>query len=310
MRCDNIHVLEADLERELYQKFRRYLKHIPARELRARYLALRRHLRDAEIAANEDKRLWDLPIGDYRAPTFWIRKELLTVEEFRLRGDPLPTDALVPVRTRHVMRPVSLNGKTPGGDEFLVKYGKCDHLIPMLERGAIRLSAARVFKEKENNEAQWDDELNKDDFSPGECVKITLVGTDQDLRVDGNLRYTKSIADYYLLCMSVDFCPDLITAFDGDGCVIIHNPNEFTSRLQKATRLVLPDRDFADFNVEYYDPYELEPGQRPHPVMSKALNFVYQKEHRFSWVSRCGDRPERHLDVEIGSLKDIAELVR
>jgi hypothetical protein len=308
MRFANIHTLEAELEREAYQNFHRYLQHVPIAELRARYLAIRRHSRLAEIAANADPELRKLTLGDYRNPIFWVRKELLTIEEFRLRGDVLPGDSIVPVGVSHIPRPVSLENKKPGGAEFLVKYGKCRHLVPMLEHGLIRLNAASFYKEKENNEARLDDELNKHDFMPGECVKVTdAIGT--DIPVHGNLRNTKSIADYYLLCMSNDFDAALFEAFESDGCLIIHDPEQFALRLENGTRAVLSGWDFSHFNVQYYDPYELEPDQRPHPVMSKSLNFVYQKEHRFFWVSSDADCPEPYVDVEIGSLKDIAELI-
>jgi hypothetical protein len=309
MRSSNIDKLEAELERELYEKFHRFLRHISLDELRARYLAIRRHSRLAEIAANAELELWNTPIGDYRNPLFWVRKELLTVEEFRLRGEVLPGDPIVPVGVDHVPRPVSLESKKSGGAEFLVKYAKCHHLVPMLKHGAIRLNAAGYYKEKENNEARLDDELNKHNFTLGERVKV-IGPTGEDIPVKGNLRYTKTVADYYILCMSNDFEAALFKAFESDGCLVIHDPKEFAFRLEKATRLILPDWEFGHSVIEYYDPYELESGQRVHAVMSKALNFVYQKEYRFFWVSRRGERPQEFLDVEIGSLKDIAELVR
>jgi hypothetical protein len=309
MRYANIDKLEAELEREAYQHFHRYLKHVPIQELRARYLAIRRHSRLAEIAANADPNLRNLCLGDYRNPSFWIRKELLTVEEFRLRGEILPCDSIVPVGVPQIPRPDSLKGKKPAGEDFLVRYDKWEHLRPMLQRGAIRLKAASSYKQRENNEARLDDEVNKEDFMPGEYVKVTdLFGN--DIPVIGDRRRGTSIGDFYVWCVSNDFDAALFKAFESDGCMVILDPKEFAFRLEKATRAVLPDWKFSHFNVEYYDPYELEAGQRPYPVMSKSLNFVYQKEYRFFWASGHGDRPQPFIDVQIGSLKDIAELVR
>ena len=307
MRFANIDKFEAELEREAYQHFHRYLKHVPIEALRARYLAIRRHSRLAEIAANAEPNLRNLSLGDYHNPIFWVRKELLTIEEFRLRGEILPADSIVPAGIPHIPRPDCLNGKKPGGEDFLVRYDKCEHLLPMLEFGAIRLKAASSCKGKENNEARLDDELNKDDFMPGECVKV-IDPLGKDMRAAGDLSYTRSIDDYYLLCMSNDFDPALFKPFESDGCILVLDLKEFASRLEKATRMVLPGWKFSHFNVEYYDPYELEVGQRPYPIMSKSLNFVYQKEYRFFWVPPPGQRPQRFLDVQIGSLKDISEL--
>jgi hypothetical protein len=313
MRFSNIHTLEPELEREAYEKFHRYLKHMTPAALDARYLAIRRHSRLAEIAATAHPELRNLTLGDYRNPMFWVRKELLTTEEFRLRGDVLPADSIPPIGVRSIPRPISLDGKKPGGADFLVKYGECRHLLPMLEHGAIRLNAASFYKKAENNEARLDDELSKHDFMPGECVKVSDK-SGNPIRVLGDLRYTKSIADYYLLCASNEFDPALFDAFKSEitslvGCVIIHDPKQFALRLAQAVRVLLPNWQFSHSNVEYYDPYELEPGQRPHPVMSKSISFVYQKEHRFFWVSDYGDCPAPFFDVQIGSLKDIAELV-
>lgn len=312
MRYRNIDKLEPELEREAYQIFHRYLKHVPLEELCARYLAIRRHTRLAEITAKATPDLWNLSISDHRNPMFWLRKELLTVEEYRLREEILPSDRITPVGMGHHARPVSLLGKSPGGEEFLVKYGKCRHLRPMLEHGAIRLTAASSYIKKENNEARLDDELNKHDFTPSEHVTVT-DSLGNDLPVHGNIRYTKSISDYYLLCMSNEFDAALFTAFEDDGdqvgCLIIHDPITFALRLAKASQAVISDCEFGHFNVEYYDPYELEPNQRPHPVMSKSINFAYQKEYRFFWALRQGDRPHPFVDVQLGPLEDIAELV-
>jgi len=60
---------------------------------------------ELEIAANAELSLRNLPLGDYHNPIFWVRKELLTIEEFRLRGEILPTDSIVPIGVPQIPRP-------------------------------------------------------------------------------------------------------------------------------------------------------------------------------------------------------------
>jgi hypothetical protein len=72
----------------------------------------------------------------------------------------------------------------------------------------------------------------------------------------------------------------------------------------------LPGSLFASGDVEYYDPYELEPGQKVHAVMSKDFLFASQKEYRFFFMPRNARIASGYIDVRLGSLADIGELVR
>lgn len=309
MRYRNIHELEPDLERECYAYFYQYLKHLSLLELEGRYLGIRRHLRSAEIATKANPALHMLPLGDLRSIRFWLRKELLTVEEFRLRQVPLPPRPARPVGSNATPRPASLTGKTSGGDDFLVRYGEMNFTNDMLEHGAMRIKPASAFKRREMDEARFDDELNKHDFTLGEHATVTAPSSNQSIPVLGNMRYTQSAADYYVLCMSNDFDADLFTSF-GDACLVVHDPAAFAKRLEAATAERLVGWHFNHFNIEYYDPYELEPGQKVCAVTSKNFCFAYQKEYRFFWFPPKGEQAEGHIDIQVGPLKDIAEVVQ
>src|SRR5258708_6788436 len=116
--------LEPSLEREIYALHDRYLEYLSDEELDRRYLSVRRQLRTAEIAATAEPVRWDFPLHNWAGPRYWLRKDLLTAEEFRLRRRLLPPPPGRQLPRFDRARPSSLAGKRPGGDEFLVRFGE------------------------------------------------------------------------------------------------------------------------------------------------------------------------------------------
>ena len=300
--------LEPSLEREIYATHDRYLEYISDEELDRRYLSLRRQLRAAEIAATAEPVRWDFPLHNWMGPGYWLRKELLTAEEFRLRRRLLPTlQAPHPPKFDRA-RPRSLAGKRPGGDAFLIRFGEEPHLRAMHEQGEVRLSAAAALIAKENNIARQDDELEKRRFTRGEHLRVVGPGG-MPIPVLGAARFARQARNYYFLCLSNDFDADLFADFEVDACLIIHDPETFASRLEKAAKRRLGDWLFGHFNVEYYDPYESAPGGLINTMMSKNIFFAYEKEYRFCWAppegGLCADKA---LFLNLGPLTDITEI--
>lgn len=309
MMANNLlHRFEPSLEREIYALHDRYLEYLSDEELDRRYLSVRRQLRAVEIAATAEPLRWDFPLHNWMGPRYWLRKELLTAEELRLRRRLLP-----PLQAPHLPRfdrahPGSLEGKRSGGDAFLVRFGEQAHLQAMHEHGEVRLSPAGALKAKENNVARQDDELGKHRFTRGEHLRV-VDPRGVAIPVLGAARFTRQARNYYFLCVSNDFDVDLFADFEVDACLIIHDPAAFASRLEKAAKPQLADWLSGHFNVEYYDPYESAPGELINTMMSKNIFFAYEKEYRFCWAppegASCADRP---LFLKLGPLTDITEM--
>lgn len=301
--------LEPSLERELYTVHDRYLQPLCDAALDERYLSLRSHLRLAEIAANADLPCWDLPLNNWNGPRYWLRKELLTTEEFRLRGRALPA-APPPSRSPFdPTRPPSLVGKRRGGEAFLVRFDQAKHLRNMHERGEVRLSPAASLFAEQHNAARRDDELRKHRYTRGEHLRATDPRTGQPIPILDSARFTSQTANYYFLCLSNEFDADLFTAFNVDACLIIHDPVAFADRLEGASQQRLAGWHFNHVNVEYYDAYEAAPGELLHAVISKTIDFAYEQEYRFFWAPPKGKpSADKHLLLDLGPLQDITEI--
>src|SRR5690606_23646640 len=129
------------------------------------------------------------------------------------------------------------------------------------------------------------DELNKHEFKPGDYTKITkLDGT--TIPIKGDLRRTISFPNYYVLCMSRAWDPDLCNEFGG-ACAVITDADEFAQRIDRAAREQIGnDWLFNWCPVEYFDPYEKHPKQFFDVAFSKDFRFSYQQEYRFVWLSK------------------------
>ncbi|MGV2873211.1 hypothetical protein [Colwellia sp. E150_009] len=98
-------------------------------------------------------------------------------------------------------------------------------------------------------------------------------------------------------------------ATTSDAALIIRDKKLFLNKLKSALRETLPNWQFLERNVYYYDPYDdaLEDKDKE---FWKHFAYAYQKEHR------CVLRPKYRLNkplhpiyVELGSLEDISEMV-
>ena len=91
--------------------------------------------------------------------------------------------------------------------------------------------------------------------------------------------------------------------------MIIHDPAAFADRLERASRQLLAGWHFSHVNAEYYDPYEAAPDERVNAVISKTIDFAYEREYRFFWAPPRGKPPaDKHLFLDLGPLRDITEL--
>lgn len=202
--------------------------------------------------------------------------------------------------------------QSPG--QALVKLGKRVHMRELYEAGRIRIAPARSYSDPSLNYAISDDELEFDRIMPGSEVTITFLdkqtGEPKNVKPIGDVTNTTSLAtNFYVYCMTHTLSYRLFDDFEADACVIVREPKSFCARLLDAVRVKLPH--WIDWNqaVQYIDPYLPSKGDVD-LVFSKHFRFWYQQEYRLAWLpEKCGRNSLEPIFVELGSLKQISDLV-
>src|SRR6266853_4020547 len=109
-------------------------------------------------------------------------------------------------------------------------------------------------------------------------------------RLETALRYSVTCSfthtvptDYYVYCFSDLFDFRLFDDFEGDACLVINNPKQFTDRLLCAGFQKFPDWLAQVDTVDYLDPLRTKPGTI-RPFFSKHFRYSYQTELRIVWL--------------------------
>lgn len=281
---------------ELEYATHRYLGRVRDDELRIRYDSIVRNMR---AIISQERHV--IPVRSFLSSWYWYRKEHLTRLEFAIRE--LPMHCTLPLVEVRDLSNAPARPRSPNACDVLFRYGERYWLKQMIEFGKVRIKAARVYAEMENDPARHDDELIKHRFSPGAYVTITLPDG-RNIRPIGDLKTSVSGTDYFVYCVANDWDPDLFTDFKADACVVIRDLDEFARRLNTAAT-TLQDWDFHYNPVEYFDTHERRRHESFDNVMSKDFRFAYQRETRFIWAG-FGRAATGSIDLELGPLNDIA----
>jgi hypothetical protein len=183
----------------------------------------------------------------------------------------------------------------------------------LLAKGHVRLQPASYFAATDHNGAIRDDELNlgvslvvsKEEWLP-------FFKDQQDLPADIgdqvlHVNY-QSDSDYWLYCLTRSLDPRLFVDFNANACVIIKNRKAFAERLQQTAAVRLPNNTSLVGEAMYVDPHQPTTAMINLPL-AKHFRYSYQKEFRFAWMPEMPSEALTHIDVEMGSLDDIAELI-
>ncbi|MCU1219839.1 MAG: hypothetical protein JWN42_1036 [Candidatus Angelobacter sp.] len=184
----------------------------------------------------------------------------------------------------------------------------------LFEIGALRIQPASFFFEKDHIGAVRDDELTLDlsfALSREDIVKLVINPQEvpqniKEHRFDVKL---SSTTDYWLYCVANSIKPRLFVDFNADACVIIRDRQKFTRMLREATADKLPGAAMREGHAIYIDPLLPKSATDIFIPLCKHFRYTYQHEYRFCWLSSSHAKKLTHVDIEIGSLKDMAELV-
>lgn len=176
----------------------------------------------------------------------------------------------------------------------LIKYGKQKWNRAIFEHGAIRLMPASSYADPSLNAATKDNELEVHLFDEYGCARKFVVN------------------DYYVVCMAAVYDYRLFRDFDADSCLVIHDVDEFRKRVLGAVQgqIGLSIRKVIATPVYYVDPHNAILPEDPEELyFTKHFRYAYQKEYRLVIVPRVTSILFSPIKLNVGSLRDIAELV-
>lgn len=298
---------------------RRYARHLSQPELNRRvrdiFLNLLSLTRDAKVGLRLP------PIDDQF--TVWLEKWTHVLEEMKLRHGPYPSGFTREIFHSETFPNFASDLAAKGaaklsalglkkGDVF-IKFGKRNYMNSLYETGALRIQPASFFAEKHHTGGARDDELTLPlSFALSREDVVKLVVNPQDVPLDApeqrfDVRF-HSPSDYWLYCVTNSVEPRLFVDFQADACVIIRDRNRFTEMLRQASQRSLEGGAMRDGPAIYIDPLLPRSGNIFVPL-SKHFGYSYQDEYRFCWFPFKPTQKLAHVDVQIGSLTEIAELI-
>jgi hypothetical protein len=181
---------------------------------------------------------------------------------------------------------------------MLFRYTRAIWNSEFVHRGRIRLSPASLYKDAAAISAVRDDEL-------------TLRWVDKKVG-----EQIAEVEDYYVLCMASQYDYRLFSDFQADSCVAINDPTELSLRLRAAVahhnerNPAYRIRALYDSPIIYFDPFALAAPETAGEVhFCKHFRFAYQTEFRFV-LTPAKSHDLQPLFIELGSLRDIAEMVK
>ena len=205
----------------------------------------------------------------------------------------------------------------------LVKYGECCYMEEFIKEGKIQIQPSRNFDDEALNQAIRDDENKMSVF--GIRIEGGRVIPANDIRGWGDrysmLEYSSSMdRDYMMYCMAATLAPTLFSHFGPyDACVLIHDMDEFVRRINVGTSNQFLPQDFIRTHgkVTYLDPLgaigptpDVPEGEKLTIPFMKHYRHTYQDEFRFVWIPRTPKKDLAKVILSIGSLEDIAEIIR
>jgi hypothetical protein len=199
------------------------------------------------------------------------------------------------------------------GTNVAIKFGKPEHMQALYEHGALRIQAASFYRRPDHNGAIRDDELALDiSLHLDRETILKIVSNPQDVpaaqlsqRIDVSFA---SKTDYWLYCVTTAVAPRLFVDFEAHACVVIKDLRRFTHAMRQVVAPKVGRAQLKSGAVVYVDPVLPQTGMIDVP-MSKHFRYSHQQEHRFVWLPNEPAHSLPHLDVELGSLEEYAELI-
>ena len=201
------------------------------------------------------------------------------------------------------------------GDNVLVKFSKEKFVKSMYEKGEIRIASASYYENDAPESAMRDRETVRlykvkalNEVLDGQS-EIEIFNNTVPIK-NGFIEVVTPVDDYYMFCTSTYFSRRMPTDFKADAALVITDKNQFIERVKVAVAKQLPDFEFQEGNVTYYDPCNEGFGDKV-PEFMKHYSYTYQQEHRCIFRSKRSEGQTELEDVflQLGSISDISRPV-
>jgi hypothetical protein len=243
----------------------------------------------------------------------WMELWTHVLEELALRGQGLTEDILhrepMPNFVGTLAKRAASSLQRVPTEGCLLKFGKPQFMKEMYERGAIRIQPATFYRRPDMNGAVRDDELALDASVRVEHFPDSAAAEsgqpDAEIRVDVRFEHGN---DYWLYCVSSTVAPRHFVDFEAEACVVIKDPPRFIQALESAFAKNLPSAAMWHGKVGYVDPLRFH-SLELNVSRAKHFRYWYQREYRVIWNPEHSTQPLSHVDIDIGSMNEYAELI-
>lgn len=275
----------------------RYLKQISNIDLIERYKDILFNIQRLPLA---DKT--NLPINWPDSAWYWLRKEhqtRLEIWERKLTGIETPKSLQLKERCY-----ISTDDKSEKAYRYMP-----ENYARQFMSGSIRIAPANDYGKIKDDAARYDIETCKTFFLPQDRVTVTDSGG-KKIKLTSDVKVDHSGGDYHLLSTSTEWSSTMFLDFKGSThCVVIHDIDEFATRLENSAQNTYDDWHFYHNPVFYFDPHEAYLGMPIDTAAHKSFKFAYQQEYRFLWGGVENPEMNQPKFINIGNIDDIAELV-
>lgn len=251
-------------------------------------------------------------IGEY-----WMILFTHIIEEFQQRYGPYPNgfttgfikDATI-IKPSYPEQPKAkeIIDKIGGiKSNNIYKFGKAVHLNEMFARGRIRIAPASLYSDPSLNKAIRDDELSVTIKSRAD--RITVKHNNIKIPIMGNVEFRlQAQTNYFVHCFASNYTFREFDDFEADTCIIIREPVTLIEKMMSDVKQIKPDYVSFSSGVNYIDPLNVNPNE-VNIFFTKHFRYSYQNEYRIIWVPNVPTMNLEAFYIEIGDMKDYAELI-
>jgi hypothetical protein len=198
--------------------------------------------------------------------------------------------------------------------QALFRFSNYEFMWELLHEGGVFLPSASTFKSQENLSVR-DDELQlilTRYLNKAEAAEVMKVFDGPiTMKSAKAIQYTVASPDFLVLCLTDAINYRMISDWNAEAAVIIHDVEEFYQRFWNATnKLHTSKLGLERGKLRYIDPFfdNWAKTKEEDLPFCKHYKFAYQREYRFV-IRNNQDLSTEDRKIFIGSLSDIATLV-
>jgi len=171
----------------------------------------------------------------------------------------------------------------------LYKYLPTKYVDGFVRRGEVLFRALSYFRDYEDAQIRADEFEGTKVHRPKQGLEITLTEMQQKIVLPHSFESAANEDDIFVFCLSTALSYDLAAQFRADGCIEIHRPAKFISKVRAALvrRASIKDKTLVHGEVNYYveeNPPIVDWALPERITMSKLRTYASQCEYRLAFA--------------------------